>query len=103
MASIFDILNNTDFTSILNTIGAKARGTIEDVESTTPGGLGGIFGAGALGAVLGNLMGANAAKGVALAGLGAAAYNFYKKWAQSQEGDGQETGGWFYPKGGTSG
>lgn len=92
MASIFDILKNTDFTSILDTLGAQARGAANSVQNATPGGLGGLFGAGALGAVLGNLMPGNAAKGIALAGLSAVAYNFYKKWTEAQNNTASEQG-----------
>lgn len=84
MASIFDILKNTDFTSVLDTLGAQARGAASSIQNSSPGGLGGLFGAGALGAMLGNIMPGNAAKGIALAGLSAVAYNFYKKWTEAQ-------------------
>ena len=86
MASIFDILKNADFTSALDMLGAQARGAVSNMQNAAPGGLGGLFGAGALGAVLGNVMSKDAVKGVALAGIGAVAYNFYKKWVESQNG-----------------
>lgn len=92
MASIFDILQNTDFTSILNTIGTQARGAASDIKNATPGGLGGLLGAGALGTILGNIMPGNAAKGIALAGLSAVAYNFYKKWTEGQNAAEPEQG-----------
>lgn len=92
MASIFDILSTTDFSSALDMLGSKARGAFNDARENAPGGLPGLFGAGALGALLGNMMSGNAAKGVALAGLGAVAYNFYKKWAMGQEAQAAEPG-----------
>lgn len=93
MASIFDILSTTDFSSALDMLGSKAKGAFNDARENAPGGLPGLFGAGALGAVLGNMMSGNAVKGVALAGLGAVAYNFYKKWAMDQEAQAQEASG----------
>lgn len=89
MASIFDILKNVDFTSALDMLGAQARGAVNNMQKASPGGLGGLFGAGALGAVLGNVMSKDAVKGVALAGIGAVAYNFYKKWVETQNGGAQ--------------
>lgn len=84
MASIFDILKNTDFSSALDMLANQARGAAKTMQQNTPGGLGGLLGAGALGAVLGNVMNSNLVKGVAMAGASAVAYNFYKKWAESQ-------------------
>lgn len=90
MASIFDILKNTDFTQVLETLGSAAKGGFDNMQRNAPGGLPGMFGAGALGAVLGSVMKGNAVKGAALAGLGAVAYNFYKKWAADQAAQAQE-------------
>lgn len=89
MASIFDILKNTDFTSALDMLTQQARGVGRNIQQNTPGGLGGLLGAGALGAVLGNVMNSNLVKGVAMAGASAVAYNFYKKWVESQSGAAQ--------------
>lgn len=71
--------------SALQSIANKARSAAGSLSSQTSGGMGGLLGAGALGAILGNLLSSDAVKGVALAGAGAAAWNFYKKWAQSQK------------------
>lgn len=71
--------------SILDTLGQKARGAATSIRDATPGGLGGLAGAGALGAVLGSVFSGNLLKGVALAGASAVAYNFYKKWAAGKK------------------
>lgn len=84
MASIFDILKNTDFSSALDMLANQAKGAARTMQQNTPGGLGGLLGAGALGAVLGNVMNSNLVKGVAMAGASAVAYNFYKKWVENQ-------------------
>lgn len=83
--SLFDILENGDFGAALNTIVNQAKNVTGNIAQNTPGGMGGILGAGTLGAVLGNLLGGNAVKGVALAGASAVAWNFYKKWAEAQK------------------
>lgn len=102
--SIFDVLTNGSLGSILNTIGSqgggigsilsdlgnKARSAAGNLADSAPGGLGGIAGAGALGALLGNVLHGDVMKSVALAGAGAVAWNFYKKWAAGQAGAGPE-------------
>lgn len=75
--------------SILDTLGQKAKGAATSIRNSTPGGLGGLAGAGALGAVLGSVFSGNLLKGVALAGASAVAYNFYKKWAAGKKGEEQ--------------
>lgn len=82
--SILDIFKNADFGSMLDALTSQAGNAARSVKNATPGGLGGLLGAGALGALLGNVLPGNAGKGVALAGLGAAAWNFYQKWAAQQ-------------------
>lgn len=84
--SLFDILKNADLGSALNTIVSQAKGMAGSLQKTAPGGMGGLLGAGALGAMLGNLMSSDVVKGVAMAGAGAVAWNFYKKWAAGQAG-----------------
>lgn len=69
----------------LQNIANQARNTASTIQNQTPGGMGGLLGAGALGAILGNLMSSDAVKGVALAGAGAVAWNFYKKWAAQKQ------------------
>lgn len=70
--------------AVLNEIGKKAKSTAGQIADATPGGLGGLAGAGALGAIFGNVLKGDIMKSVALAGAGAVAWNFYKKWAQGQ-------------------
>ncbi|MDE5879180.1 MAG: tellurite resistance TerB family protein, partial [Desulfovibrio sp.] len=84
--SIFDVLNTDSFGSVLETLTGQARSAARNLESATPGGLGGLLGAGALGAVLGNFASGDLLKNVALAGAGAVAWNFYRKWAAGQQG-----------------
>lgn len=71
---------------MLETIANKARDTATNIRDNTPGGIGGLAGAGALGALLGNVFSGDIMKSVALAGAGAVAWNFYKKWAAEQKG-----------------
>lgn len=83
--SIFDVLNTGSLGSVLETLSGQARSAARTMENTTPGGLGGLLGAGALGAVLGNFASGDLLKNVALAGAGAVAWNFYRKWAAAQQ------------------
>lgn len=83
--SIFDVLNTGSLGSVLETLSGQARSAARTMENTTPGGLGGLLGAGALGAVLGNFASGDLLKNVALAGAGAVAWNFYRKWAAGQQ------------------
>lgn len=83
--SLFDILKNADFGSALDMITSQARSGASAIRQQSPGGLGGLLGAGALGAVLGNVMNSDLVKGVAMAGAGAVAWNFYRKWAAKQD------------------
>lgn len=96
--SILDILNNGTLGSVLENFTGKAKSAAGQLQRNAPGGLGGLLGAGALGAVLGNLMSSDVVKGVALAGAGAVAWNFYQKWAnqnkQGGEAQNQAAGGW---------
>lgn len=71
---------------ILSQLGQKAKTAGRELRDNTPGGLGGLAGAGALGALLGNVLQGDLMKSVALAGAGAVAWNFYKKWAAQQNG-----------------
>lgn len=75
--------------SVLDTISNQARNAAKGLGNATPGGLGGLAGAGALGAILGNVLQGDLVKSVALAGAGAVAWNFYKKWAAGQQGEPQ--------------
>ena len=93
--SIFDVLNTDSLGSVLETLTGQAKSAARDLGNSTPGGLGGLLGAGALGAVLGNLGSGNLLRNVALAGAGAVAWNFYRKWAAGQQAEAQaEESGW---------
>lgn len=67
--------------SVLESFAGSAKSAARDFTQKAPGGVGGLMGAGALGAVLGNLMSGDMARNIALVGAGAVAWNFYKKWA----------------------
>lgn len=78
--SLFDIFTNGTLTNVLGNIASQAKNTISGLDQKTPGGMGGLLGAGALGALLGNVMNSDILKNVALAGAGAVAWNFFQKW-----------------------
>lgn len=80
------VLGNSGMGSVLDSLGKKARSAATNIRDNTPGGLGGLAGAGALGALLGNVLSGDLMRSVALAGAGAVAWNFYKKWAGQQTG-----------------
>lgn len=82
--SIFDVLGGGNLGSVLESISNQARSAATNIRNNTPGGLPGLAGAGAIGALLGNVFGGDLMKNVALAGAGAVAWNFYKKWAAGQ-------------------
>lgn len=84
--SIFDVLNTNSLGSALEALTGQAKSAARNFEGSTPGGLGGLLGAGALGALLGNMASGDLLKNVALAGAGAVAWNFYRKWAAQQAG-----------------
>lgn len=79
--SIFDVLNTGSFNSALEMLTGQVKSAARTLETRAPQGVGGLLGAGALGAVLGNLASGSVLKNVALAGAGAVAWNFYQKWA----------------------
>lgn len=83
--SIFDILNTNSLGSVLQTIAGQAQSATRNLKDNTPGGLGGLLGAGALGALLGNMASKDLLKNAALIGAGAVAWNFYRKWAEGQQ------------------
>lgn len=87
--SIFDILSGGNFGSVLDSLANQAKSAATNIKNNTPGGLPGLAGAGAIGALLGNVFGGDLMKNVALAGAGAVAWNFYKKWAAGQQGAGE--------------
>ena len=88
--SLFDILNSPELKSTLGSFADKARTAASDIGSQTPGGLGGLLGAGALGALLGSFVSKSVLKDAALVGAGAVAWNFYQKWSRSRNGTAAE-------------
>ncbi len=84
--SIFDVLGGGNLGSVLGALTNTAKNAATNIKNNTPGGLPGLAGAGAIGAILGNMLGSDLVKNVALAGAGAVAWNFYKKWADGQQG-----------------
>ncbi|WP_295636243.1 DUF533 domain-containing protein [uncultured Mailhella sp.] len=91
--SLFDILNSSELKSALGTFADKARNAASDATSQAPGGLGGLLGAGALGALIGGFVSKSVLKDAALVGAGAVAWNFYQKWSQGREQSRSEHGG----------
>lgn len=81
--SLFDILNSPDLKSTLGTFADKAKNTVSDISSSAPGGMGGLLGAGALGALLGSMVSKKVLRDAALVGAGAVVWNFYQKWRES--------------------
>lgn len=67
--------------SIMDEMQKMAQG----VGRSAPGGMGGLLGAGALGALLGQVLPRGAAQTAGLAGMGLIAWNFYQKWAAQQQ------------------
>ena len=82
--SLFDILNGAGLGSTLGSLADKAKSTASDLGKNAPGGLGGLLGAGALGALLGTVLSKDVLKNAALVGAGAVAWNFYQKWSQNK-------------------
>ena len=66
--SLFDILNSSELKSALGTFADKARNAASDATSQAPGGLGGLLGAGALGALIGGFVSKSVLKDAALVG-----------------------------------
>ena len=83
--SIFDVLKSGSLGSTLETLTNQAKSTASDVQKKTPGGLGGLLGAGALGALLANVVSSDVVKNAALVGAGAVAWNFYQKWSSGNQ------------------
>lgn len=82
--SLFDVLNSGGLGSALGTLTEKARSAASTLGKEAPGGVGGLLGAGALGALLGAVLSKDAVKNAALVGAGAVAWNFYQKWSQDK-------------------
>lgn len=82
--ALLDILNSPELKSTLGAFAGKAKNVASDMASQTPGGVGGLLGAGALGALLGSFVSKSVLKDAALVGAGAVAWNFYQKWSQNR-------------------
>ena len=82
--SILDILRSDALGGALQTLTREARNAASSVNSKTPGGMGGLLGAGVLGALLGKSVSNDLVKNAALVGVGAVAWNFYQKWSQGR-------------------
>ena len=74
--SLFDVLNSSGLGSALGTLTEKAKSTASTLGREAPGGVGGLLGAGALGALLGTMLSKDVVKNAALVGAGAVAWNF---------------------------
>ena len=83
---LFDILANPEIRSILTSLAGQAQDGMRQMGQKVPQGMGGLFGAGALGALLGGILPKGATKTAGMLGLGVLALNFYKKWAAQQGG-----------------
>ena len=59
--SLFDVLNSSGLGSALGTLTEKAKSTASTLGREAPGGVGGLLGAGALGALLGTMLSSAAA------------------------------------------
>ena len=68
----------------LGGLAGQAGNVASNLGKSMPGGMGGLLGVGALGALLGSMASNKALKNAALVGAGAVAWNFYQKWSQSR-------------------
>lgn len=66
--SLFDVLNSSGLGSALGTLTEKAKSTASTLGREAPGGVGGLLGAGALGALLGTMLSKDVVKNAALVG-----------------------------------
>ena len=83
---LLDIFGNTELTDVLKSMAKQAQGGLENLSQKAPGGMGGLLGAGALGALMGSMLPKAGARSAGMLGLGALAWTFYKKWAAAQKG-----------------
>lgn len=83
--SLFDIMKGKDWGATLGSLTEKAKGGAAALAKGAPGGMGGLLGAGALGALLGSVLSKDMLQNAALVGAGAVAWNFYKKWSDKKE------------------
>lgn len=82
--SLFDIMKGKDWGATLGSLAEKAKGGASELAKSAPGGMGGLLGAGALGALLGSVLSKDVLQNAALVGAGAVAWNFYKKWSDKK-------------------
>ena len=94
--SILNILRSDALGGALQTLTREARKAVSSAGKSTPGGVGGLLGAGVLGALLGKTVSKDVMKNAALVGIGAVAWNFYQKWSQNrtQQAPSSASGGW---------
>ena len=71
--SILDILRSDALGGALQTLSREARNAASSVSKNAPGGVGGLIGAGVLGALLGKTLSKDVVKNAALVGIGAVA------------------------------
>ena len=94
--SILNVLKSDALGSALRTLTRELGAAASTTTRKTPGGMGGLLGAGALGALLGKTVSSDLMKNAALVGVGAVAWNFYQKWSQAQKPGQSE--GWSAPQ-----
>lgn len=82
--SILNILKSEALGGALQTLTRELKKTASSAGKATPGGVGGLLGAGVLGALLGKSASNDLVKNAALVGAGAVAWNFYQKWSQAR-------------------
>ncbi|MDO5484144.1 MAG: DUF533 domain-containing protein, partial [Desulfovibrionaceae bacterium] len=68
----------------LGGLAGQAGNMASNLGKNLPGNMGGLLGAGALGALLGSMVSKKTLQSAALVGAGAVAWNFYQKWSQSR-------------------
>ncbi|WP_446424707.1 tellurite resistance TerB family protein [Mailhella sp.] len=82
--SILNILSSASLGGALQTLTREAQKVASSAGKNAPGGMGGLLGAGMLGALLGKSVSSDLVKNAALVGAGAVAWNFYQKWSQAR-------------------
>ncbi|MBQ7456222.1 MAG: DUF533 domain-containing protein [Desulfovibrio sp.] len=81
---LFDILTNPEVRQVLTSLAGKAGDGLQQLNQKIPQGMGGLAGAGALGALLGSVLPRGVAGAAGMLGVGAIAWNFYQKWAKEK-------------------
>ena len=83
--SLLNIFKGGALGDIVQALASQAGATASKVAKGTPGGIGALAAAGALGALLGRNMSGKTVQNLALLGAGAVAWNFYQKWAANKD------------------